>query len=267
MRRIPISMAARILTVWVLGCVTSHAADEPEWRVTLDVQMVAVLPAKALKLVPALREPATFDSAFAELQRMLESDEADLVAWPVVIVPHLSLAHQLNLEDAAGVVVFPPDSVGYPTSESIVEARYPTQFLPPNEPTTIGPPGSLARFIQIHPGETATPTAFEMRNTGVTLAAEAEVSEDGHFIELAVHPERTLLLEYQTIRTAISPAGIEAFFPLPQFQTAKMRSRLTVRSGKRMLLGAFVETKPEAKVLLFLMKAVTARTGDKSPLP
>jgi len=264
MSRIPISTAARILAIWVLACLASHAADQPEWRVTLDVQMVAITPAKALKLVPALREPATFVNAFAELQRMIESDEADLVAWPVVIVPHLSLAHQLNLQDAAGGTVFPPDSVDYPTSESIIEARSLSDIIPPDVPTTIGAPVFLSQF---RPGEITTLTAFEMRNTGVTLGAEAVVSKDGDSIELEVRPERTQLLEYQALRTAITPAGIEAIFPLPQFQIAKIHSRLTVRSGRRMLLGAFVEPMPQAKVLLFLIKASAVRTGGKSPLP
>ena len=262
MSRIPISTAARILAILVLACVESHAADQPEWRVTLDVQMVAVSPTKALKLIPALREPATFESAFAQLQRMIEADEAELVAWPMVIAPHLSQDRH-NLDEATTLVIFPGDDAPS-ISDSVVEVRYPTQFNPPSEPTTISPPGPPLRLL---PGEITTPTAFESRRTGVTLAAEAVVSERGDFIELVVHPQRTFLLEYQTVRTAISRAGTEAIFPSPQFQTARTISRLTVRSGKRMLLGAFVEAKPEAKVLLFLMKAVAARAGDKSPPP
>ena len=154
-----------------------------------------------------------------------------------------------------------------PKSESFIEERYPTEFIPPQVPTTIGAPGSVVRLFALHPGDMTTPTAFETRNAGVSVTAEAAVSHEGDLVELSICPERVLFLEYQFIRSPISPAGIIGIFPAPYFQTAKVNSRLTVRSGKRILLGTFIESKPDAKVLLFLLKAVVTRTGGKSSNP
>jgi hypothetical protein len=264
MNRSGVSKVSWALALWMFGVIASRAAEQPEWRVTLDIQMVTISPESALKLLPRLREPATFDKAFAEIQQMIERDEADLVAWPVIVAPR-STEFQIPNPEEIRMFISPRDESA--TSESIFEARYPSQYLPPQVPTTIGDPGSLALLFPIHPGDVTTLGAYETRSAGVSLVAGATVFNGGDLVELSVHPTRTLLLEYQMSRSPISPAGIIGGFPMPQFQIAQVNSHLTVRSGKRILLGTFVEEKPGAKVLLFLLKAVAARTGGKSSKP
>ncbi len=257
------------LAFWSFASAASRAGEPSEWRVTLDVQIVAIAPERALKLVPSLRDAATFDSAFSEIQRMIEKDEADLVAWPRIITTAKSLfrGDQKADRNANGLPIAIPETDELANSETVIEASSPTEFLPPDEPQTFGSPGPLVRLFQIHRSETTTPTAFETRNLGVTFEAEARVSNNGDAVELSAHVERGSLLGYDTIRTMISPARVEAIFPMPQFQISKVHSRFTMPSGKRMLLGVFVEARPASRVLLFLMKAVATPAGDKSPHP
>jgi general secretion pathway protein D len=68
--------------------------------------------------------------------------------------------------------------------EIIREFRYPTEFQPPQIPQTVNSSG--AGSIPITP---TTPTAFETRNTGVTLEVEPVVGPDGQTIDLNLVPQ------------------------------------------------------------------------------
>jgi hypothetical protein len=258
------SKASWTIALLMLGCLVSALAQETDWRVSVDVQMVAISPANALKLVPALHDPETFERAFAKLQRMIERDEADLVGWPVVNT-------EGKFRNAGRPNAPKKNGGGQPwdlkkdslwTSKSVVEARYPTEFFPPEMPGPLSVT-SLPQLLRRNTGFVTTPTAFEARDLGVTLEVDGKVlvSENGDFVELAVTPQRVLSLGARDLRAIINPSGIQGIFYTPQFLSATVTSVLTVHSGRRILLGTFVETKPEAKVLLFLLKTTATRAG------
>src|ERR1700674_3715727 len=83
--------------------------------------------------------------------------------------------------------------------EIVREFRYPTQFEPPHIPQTVGAVrtdnGGLAgNLIPLGSGSTVpvtptTPTAFETRNTGVTLEVEPVIGPDGVTIDLNLVPQ------------------------------------------------------------------------------
>lgn len=74
--------------------------------------------------------------------------------------------------------------------EIIREFRYPTEFSPPQIPQTITAPkdgeGGSVGSIPVTP---TTPTAFDTRNTGVTLQVTPTVGPDGSTIDLELAPE------------------------------------------------------------------------------
>lgn len=84
--------------------------------------------------------------------------------------------------------------------EVVVEFRYPTEFNPPQVPNIVagvggvvgpvigggGAAGAAANFIPVTP---TTPTAFETRNTGVTLEVEPVIGPDGQTIDLNLAPQ------------------------------------------------------------------------------
>jgi general secretion pathway protein D len=74
--------------------------------------------------------------------------------------------------------------------EIVREFRYPTQFQPPQIPQTVGGNSSFsgggATSVPVTP---TTPTAFETRNTGVTLEVEPVVGPDGVTIDLNLVPQ------------------------------------------------------------------------------
>ncbi len=84
------------------------------------------------------------------------------------------------------------------TIEIIREFIYPTQFQPPQIPQTIGTrhdgqhrrslPGQVRRTGSF-PVTPTTPTAFEKRNTGVTLEVEPVIGPDNFTIDLNLQPQ------------------------------------------------------------------------------
>ena len=73
--------------------------------------------------------------------------------------------------------------------EIVREFRYPTEFDPPHVPNIGGGGGVGADVITFIPVTPTTPTAFETRNTGVTLEVEPVVGSDGQTIDLNLAPQ------------------------------------------------------------------------------
>ncbi|HEY4282903.1 MAG TPA: Amuc_1098 family type IV pilus outer membrane protein [Chthoniobacterales bacterium] len=73
--------------------------------------------------------------------------------------------------------------------EVVREFRYPTQFQPPQIPQTVGSTSGSAGGAASIPVTPTTPTAFETRNTGVTLEVEPVVGPDGLTIDLNLVPQ------------------------------------------------------------------------------
>ena len=80
------------------------------------------------------------------------------------------------------------------TIEVIREFIYPTEYEPPEIPQTVGSTGGTSGGIggsstSSVPVTPATPTAFETRNTGVTLEIEPTIGENDFMIDLRFVPE------------------------------------------------------------------------------
>jgi general secretion pathway protein D len=73
--------------------------------------------------------------------------------------------------------------------EIVREFRYPTQFQPPQIPQTVGSTSGSIGGTTTVPVTPTTPTAFETRNTGVTLEVEPVVGPDGVTIDLNLVPQ------------------------------------------------------------------------------
>src|SRR5438105_14047476 len=67
------------------------------------------------------------------------------------------------------------------------EFRYPTQYTPPQVPTFSSGVGAGAPAPAVV--TPTTPTAFETRNTGVTLEVEPVVGPDGVTVDLNLVPQ------------------------------------------------------------------------------
>ncbi|HSI11961.1 MAG TPA: hypothetical protein VK961_07950 [Chthoniobacter sp.] len=222
----------------------SQDADPPipPAQIRVDVQMVSIPVSEAGRLVPALQDRKKANDAWTRLQAMIASGEASLTAWPVL---------QLQNRQRGAI-------------ESIAEFRYQTEFNPPQGPGMPFPPAP--RIVASTWGP-KTPSAFETRNTGCTLEAEATIEQDSKVISLNLVAQMVRLLEIRKWHTQASPAGVSGVQEQPDFQTLKITTSLDARSMQPELIGVFVVPEPKPHVELFILHAKATLLPASTFLP
>lgn len=159
------------------------------------------------------------------------------------------------------------------------EFIYPTEFDPPQIPQTVSP--STLTLINLGTGSVttaedpyslpavpATPTAFEMRETGITLEAEAVVSGDGKTVELNLVPssvEFEGFIDYGTdfttysvgqninpiaftISNTVTNITVDNPILQPVFRTNKVTTSVSIWDGNTVVLGGVMyETQQKIK--------------------
>ena len=141
--------------------------------------------------------------------------------------------------------------------EIIREFRYPTEFTPPVVPQSLNLSGGALPVIT-----PTTPTAFETRNTGVTLEVEPVVGPDGQTIDLNLVPQ---VVEFEgfvnygsPIYGSLQATQINAFgvsIPVgaptqvlltantinqPIFSTRKVTTSVSVWDGQTVVIGGLM---------------------------
>ena len=155
--------------------------------------------------------------------------------------------------------------------EIVREFRYPTQFNPPQIPQSFNPPNSSAISVgqtsqaSAFPVTPTTPTAFETRNTGVTLEVEPVVGPDGVTIDLNLVPQ---VVEFEGFINYGSPIqtfstnllGVSQTQILtpnvinqPIFNSRKVTTSVSVWDGQTVVLGG-------------LMREDVQKTEDRTPI-
>src|SRR3984893_9271300 len=143
--------------------------------------------------------------------------------------------------------------------EIVREFRYPTQFQPPQIPQTFAARETVSGTASVtgntngaFPVTPTTPTAFETRNTGVTLEVEPVVGPDGLTIDLNLVPQvvefegfinygspiqttNTNLLGVTTVNV-LTPNIINQ----PIFSTRKVTTSVSVWDGQTVVLGGLI---------------------------
>ena len=154
--------------------------------------------------------------------------------------------------------------------EIIREFRYPTEFDPPQIPQTFQSPaviGAIVTPTANFPVTPTTPTAFETRNTGVTLEVEPVVGPDGYTIDLNLVPQ---VVEFEGFINYGSPIQTQTTNPVtgatttnvltpnvinqPIFSTRKVTTSVSVFDGSTIVLGGLIREdvqKVEDKVPFF----------------
>jgi general secretion pathway protein D len=140
--------------------------------------------------------------------------------------------------------------------EIIREFRYPTEFTPPQIPQTFGNTGGLlggSSSSGSFPVTPTTPTAFETRNTGVTLEVEPVIGPDGYTIDLNLVPQ---VVEFEGFINYGSPITASVTNPIsgvstntvitpnvinqPIFSTRKVTTSVSVFDGSTVALGGLI---------------------------
>ena len=139
--------------------------------------------------------------------------------------------------------------------EVIREFIYPTEYDPPEIPTNFGSTGSLlggGASSGAFPVTPATPTAFETRNTGVTLEVDPVLGADEFTIDLNLAPE---VVEFDGFINYGSPISTTAtdllgnpttvvitpnIINMPIFNTRKVTTQVTIGDNQTVALGGLI---------------------------
>ncbi|HMJ04794.1 MAG TPA: Amuc_1098 family type IV pilus outer membrane protein, partial [Chthoniobacterales bacterium] len=158
--------------------------------------------------------------------------------------------------------------------EIVREFRYPTVFSEPRVPDIRGGSAGSGTSISLPVVGPSTPSAFETRNTGVTLEVEPVVGPDGVTIDLNLVPQ---VVEFEgfvnygspikTVNPALLgilglPAGVlgaesitltDNVINQPIFSTRKVTTSVSVWDGQTVVLGG-------------LMREDVQKTEDRTPI-
>ncbi|MGJ8657092.1 MAG: Amuc_1098 family type IV pilus outer membrane protein [Akkermansiaceae bacterium] len=143
------------------------------------------------------------------------------------------------------------------TIEIIREFIYPTEYEPPELPNSVGTTSSIGGGTDVgtsssFPVTPATPTAFETRNTGVTLEVEPILGEDGYTIDLTFKPEIVEFEGFINYGSPIQSAGTDALgnpitvtitenrIEMPVFSTRRVNTSLTIYDGHTVAVGGLM---------------------------
>ncbi|MDF1656937.1 MAG: type II and III secretion system protein, partial [Verrucomicrobiales bacterium] len=123
--------------------------------------------------------------------------------------------------------------------EVIREFIYPTEYDPPEIPNQVGNTAVGGSF----PVTPSTPTAFETRNTGVTLEVDPVLGADEFTIDLNLAPEVVEFdgfINYGTPITNGNAVLTANTINMPIFSTRKVTTQVTIWDGQTIALGGLI---------------------------
>lgn len=146
------------------------------------------------------------------------------------------------------------------TIEIIREFIYPTEYEPPELPNSVGQTSGFGGYGGLvggsgggsFPVTPATPTAFETRNTGVTLEIEPTIGENDFVIDLRFVPEIVEFEGFINYGSPIQSPGTDALgnpvtstitenrIEMPVFSTRRVNTALTIYDGYTVAVGGLM---------------------------
>ena len=147
------------------------------------------------------------------------------------------------------------------TIEIVREFIYPTEYEPPELPQSTGGNGNLGGLLGglgggggggSFPVTPATPTAFDTRNTGVTLEIEPTIGENDFVIDLRFVPEIVEFEGFINYGSPIQSSSTDALgnpvtnvitenrIEMPVFSARRVNTALTIYDGYTVAVGGLI---------------------------
>jgi hypothetical protein len=205
--------------------------------VQMELVIVAVPKADTLRLSGEFKNPTTTEQAYREVLGLIKTKKAKLIGAPSM---EAKPGRRCCLEICTEVryaIEFEPLQGG----KAVVAGKAdPVKALPLEAPAAIG----------------VVPTAFETRNTGVTLEAEPLLGPDGRTIDIEFTAQHVQLLGWDT--SSVEEKGeLVQRIPQPRFHSNKVSTRITLRAGQRVLAGVFGSATDPEVMEMFLLRVST----------
>jgi general secretion pathway protein D len=173
-----------------------------------------------------------------------------------MIMRGLSQKKGADIMTAPSVVALPGQTA---TIEIIREFIYPTEYEPPELPNQVGNNGGGQGGNNVgggggagFPVTPATPSAFDTKNTGVTLEVEAQIDANDSIIELRFTPEIVEFEGFVNYGSPITAPATDALgnpvqivitenrIEMPVFSIRKVKTGLTIYDGYTVAVGGLM---------------------------
>jgi hypothetical protein len=205
--------------------------------VQLQLLVVSVPKADALDLSAEFKNPDTAESAYRKVMEMIKKKKATLVGAPTV-----------ETKPGNRCVV-----------EAISEVRYAVEFdkMEGGKPVVAEKPDAVRALpVQAPPAIGVTPTAFETRNTGITLEAEPVLGPDNKAVDLNYVAQHVQLLGWDSCSVEEKGELVQRI-PQPRFCTNKVSTNIAVQVGVPVLGGIFEAAGAPDFMELFVIRVTT----------
>lgn len=202
----------------------------------IECQMVTV-PGKLLPpLVRALTDDARAKEGHELLQKMLAQGDA--------VLEGLLVAQSCNNEK---------EWIGFVSAESLEEIVFPTDYEPPDLPSTASFVPLAPEKLKHWPWIGVMPTAFDSRGIGQTLAAEVDRTLHPRKFLCQCSVNHTRLERMEKIPVGREATGEQLFLEQPHFSVMKDRTVVTLEGGVPKLLGVHKIPGPGGVFELFVL--------------
>jgi hypothetical protein len=223
-------------------------------EIEMDLLVVRLPEARALGLIPKLRNPRQAEDATKEILKLIASREATLLGWPFLTTKAGQRTVSEQVDEFRYATEFDPPGTGKVVDFTAADAGSPLAPVVPVDPRTEPPtePAMASKRIteSINAGG---PTAFGTRNLGVTLEVEPNIGPDGRSIDLNIVPQHVRLRGMRKVISEGPIAGHKVVMEQPEFVSHKVTTSLSVQDGDYTLLGVFNVPDMPGEVELFIL--------------
>lgn len=249
------------LLVPLLGLTLFARAQEGATNIHIDLLVVSVPNAKAMELLPQLRDAGQIDKACATIQTLMESQQARLVGWPMLITKSGNRAVVEMIQEVRYASEY-NDTTGMAETAAANAALAAALAVPadnaapaPGAPAAPAAPAPAPEKKPVRPPgeEPIIPSSFETRNTGTTLEIEPSSGPDGTTIDMQFSAQHIHLAGWEKITVTEPKRSITV--EQPRFVTNKVTANITMANGKRLLVGSFAAPDQPDWTELFIMQA------------
>lgn len=206
----------------------------PNTNIFVEMQIVAIPRDIAMPLVRDLMEKEKIEGAWLRIQELLDKKTAKLIGWPMVTT---------RSGDRA---VF----------EAIEEFQYASEYLPGvidfYSSDEKGVVTKLPANIE-HTQFNGTPSAFQTRDTGVTLEVVPTFSADETTITMLIVPQHIVLKGMTKSTVEKEKTHEKIVVEQPEFDTMKVTTNLILKPGERILMGVYPATEYPDHLELFIL--------------
>ena len=231
--------------------------DTPSFRqIRFELLIVQLAEARAIELLPDLREAGKCKAAQEKIVGMIGKQQAELVDWPILTTKSGQRAVVENIHELRYATEYAMPALHFNTPETTPEL-VPTPSAHANPKAEAKQPEKKKPAIEVAVLG-GLPSSFENKALGVTLEVEPMINPDGFSIDLQILPQHVSLLGWHKV--AVETEGkSRVTVEQPDIRVLKTSTNITVISGQPVLLGFHKLQEPAGKVEVFILTATVVK--------